>query len=99
MAHALAADLGAGHLDAAFVADDALIAHALVLAAVALPVLGGPKDALAEEPILFGLERAVIDGLRLGHLAVGPAADLLRRRQADADGIKIVYFEHKSTPY
>ncbi len=41
VAHALATHLGAGHLDAAALADDALEAHALVLAAVALPVPGG----------------------------------------------------------
>src|SRR5262249_59433667 len=38
VAHALAPDLLAGHLDAAALADDALVADALVLAAVALPV-------------------------------------------------------------
>src|SRR5439155_4013390 len=35
--HALPPDLRAGDLDAAALADDALVAHALVLAAVALP--------------------------------------------------------------
>ena len=51
VAHALAAHAAEGHLDAAAVADDALVADALVLAAVALPVLGGTEDALAEEEI------------------------------------------------
>ena len=40
MTHALAANLGAGNLYAALVADDALVAHALIFTAVALPVLG-----------------------------------------------------------
>src|SRR5207248_9814815 len=40
VAHALAADFRARDLDAALVADDALIADALVLPAVALAVLG-----------------------------------------------------------
>ena len=53
VAHALAAHLGARHLDAALVADDALVADALVLAAVALPVLGGTEDVLAEEAVLL----------------------------------------------
>src|SRR5207344_2704813 len=66
VAHPLAAHLGARHLDAALVADDALVADALVLAAVALPVAGGPEDALVEEPILLGSKRAVVDRLRLG---------------------------------
>ena len=65
VAHALAPHLGARDLDAAALADDALVAHALVLAAVALPVLGGTEDALAEQTVALGLERAVVDRLRL----------------------------------
>src|SRR4029078_8388155 len=53
--HALASHLLARHLDSAALADDALVADALVLAAVALPVLGGTEDALAEEAVLLGL--------------------------------------------
>ncbi len=69
VAHALAAHLLPRHLDAAALADDPLVADALVLAAVALPVLGRTEDALAEEAVALGLERAVVDGLRLGDLA------------------------------
>ena len=78
VAHALAPDLRAGDLDAAALADDALEPDALVLAAVALPVLGRTEDLLAEEAVLLGLERAVVDGLRLLDLAVGPRADASR---------------------
>ena len=80
VAHALAAHLWPGDLHAAALADDALVADALVLAAVALPVLGGTEDALAEEAVLLGLERPVVDGLGLGDLARRPGADLLRAR-------------------
>src|SRR5262249_42742960 len=52
----------------------------------ALVVLGRPEDAGAEEAVPLGLERAVVDGLGLLHLPVRPVADLLRRRQLDADG-------------
>ena len=93
VAHALAAYLGARHLDAAALADDALVADALVLAAVALPVLGGTEDALAEQPVLLGLERPVVDRLGLRHLAGRPAADLLRGREADLDCVEIVYVD------
>src|SRR5690606_8573637 len=48
MAHALAAHLRAGNLHTALVADDALIADALVLAAVAFEVLHRAEDLLAE---------------------------------------------------
>src|SRR5690606_20423754 len=83
VAHPLAAHLAAGHLDAAALTDDALEADALVLAAVALPVPGGAEALLAEEPVLLRLEGAVVDGLRLLDLAVGPGADVLRGGQTD----------------
>src|SRR5207237_7513337 len=79
--HALAAHLLARHLDAAALADDALVADALVLAAVALPVLRRTEDALAEEPVALGLQRAVVDGLGLRDLARRPVTDLLGRRE------------------
>ena len=78
MAHALAADLRDGDLDAALLADDALVLHALVLAAQALVVLDRAEDARAEQAVTLGLERAVVDRLRLLDLAEGPAADLVR---------------------
>ena len=90
MAHALAADLGARHLDAALVAHDALVADALVLAAGAFPVLLGTEDALAEQPVTLGLERAVVDGLGLGDLAPRPRADLIGRREGNPDRVEIV---------
>jgi hypothetical protein len=81
----LAPHLGLGDLDAAAVAHDAPVADALVLAAVALPVLHRAEDLLAEQPVLLRLERAVIDGLRLRDLAVRPAPDHVRGREPDAD--------------
>ncbi len=94
VAHALTTHLGASHLDAAALTDDALEADALVLTAVALPVPGGAEDLLAEEAVLLGLERAVVDGLRLLDLAVGPVADVLGGGQADAEFIEEVDVEH-----
>ena len=94
VAHALTTHLGAGHLDAAALADDALEAHALVLAAVALPVPGGTEDLLAEEAVTLGLERAVVDGLRLLDLAVAPRADVVRGGQADLKLVEEVHVEH-----
>src|SRR5690606_19871849 len=85
VAHALAADLGHGHLDAALLAHHALVLHALVLAAQALVVLHRTEDAGAEQAVALGLERAVVDGFRLLDLAEGPAADALRRRDPDLD--------------
>ncbi len=91
--HAVAADLGPRDLDATALADDALEAHALVLAAVALPVLGRTEDLLAEEAVLLRAQGAVVDGLGLLHLAVRPAADGIPGGQADAQLIKGVHVQ------
>jgi hypothetical protein len=80
VAHPLAPNAGQGDLNAALLADDALVLHALVLAAQAFVVLGRAKDTGAEQAVTLGLERAVVDGLRLLDLAERPRADLLRRR-------------------
>jgi len=90
--HPLAAHLRARDLHAALVADDALVADALVLPARALPVLGRTEDALAEQAVALGLQRAVVDRLGLGDLAAGPRADLLWRRQGDSNGIEMIDF-------
>ncbi len=49
VAHALAANLGAGNFHTALVAYRAGVANALVFAAIALPVLGRTENALAEQ--------------------------------------------------
>src|SRR5438874_6120693 len=85
MAHAVAPHLRQGDLDAAFLADDAAILHALVLAAQALVILDRAKDPGAEQPVAFRLEGAVIDRLGLFDLAIGPGADALRAGDRDAD--------------
>src|SRR6266567_3615402 len=80
--HPLAPHLGQRNLDAAAIADHAAIADPLVLAAVALPVLYRTEDALAKEPIPFGLEGAVVDRLGLGDLAPRPPRALALQLQA-----------------
>src|SRR6185295_493944 len=82
VAHALAPDLAERDLHAAAVADDAAIADPLVLPAMALPVLHRTEDALAEEAVLFRLERPVVDRLRLGDLAPRPPVALALEFQA-----------------
>src|SRR4029079_3229778 len=89
VAHALAADAGLGDLDAALVADHAAVLHALVLAAQALPVGDRAENLGAEQAVAFRLEGPVVDRLRLGDLAERPLPDLVRRRQADADGVEV----------
>jgi len=72
MAHALAANLGHRDFDTAFFADDALVFHALILAAQAFIILDRAKDARAEQAVTLGLERAVVDGFGLLDLAERP---------------------------
>ena len=90
VAHALTTHLGAGDFNTTTLTDDALKAHTLVLAAVALPVLGWTEDLLAEEAVLFRAERAVVDGLGLFHFTFGPVTDRVRRGETDADLLKSV---------
>ena len=71
MPHTLTAYLLLRNLDTASVADDTAIADTLVLTTVALEVLDGTEDALAEEPITFGLIGTVVDGLGLQHFTAG----------------------------
>ena len=85
VAHALPAHLATGDLHAAAVTDLALVADALILAAMALPILNGPKDALAEQAVPLGLQSAVVNGLGLFYLAMGPFADLVGRSKSDLD--------------
>src|ERR1035437_3056379 len=90
VSHPLAAHLGPGDLDPAALTDDPLEPDPLVLPAVALPVLGRTEDLLAEEPVLFRLERAVVDRLRLLDLAVRPLPDVLSRGQPDAKVVEVI---------
>ena len=85
MTHALATDARQRHFDRALFADDALVLHPLVLAAQALVVLDRPEDAGAEQAVALRLEGAVVDGLRLLDLAVGPGQNLFRGRNRDPD--------------
>src|SRR3546814_1555319 len=106
MAHPLAADLRDRDFDTAFLADDALVFHALVLAAQAFVILDRTEDARTEQAVTLRLERAGVGRLGLLDLAVGPAADPLRPRQSDLDlverlrlrrGVHEVHQDWKST--
>src|SRR5699024_7574151 len=59
--------------------------HPLVLAAKALVILDRAKDTRAEQPVTFGLEGTIVDGLRLLDLAKGPGQDTLGACQTDPD--------------
>src|SRR5262249_31733756 len=88
VAHTLAAHARQRHLDAALFADDALVLHALVLAAQALVVLDRAEDARAEKTVPLRLKGAVVDRLRLLDLAVGPRKNFLGRSNRDPDVVE-----------
>ena len=92
--HPLAAHLRPGDLDAAALADDALEAHPLVLAAVALPVAGRSEDLLAEQAVLLRTQRAVVDRLGLLHLTVRPRLDVVGGGQPDLELVEHVDVKH-----
>ena len=88
VSHALATNFRQGDLDAALLADDAPMLQALVLAAQAFVVLDRPEDLCAKQSVALGLERTVVDGLRLLDLAIGPRPDLVRRRESDSNRVE-----------
>ena len=63
--HTFAAHLFFGDFDTATVADDTLITDTFVLTAMALIVLDGAEDFLAEKAIALRLVSAIVDGFRL----------------------------------
>src|ERR1700753_2999479 len=98
MTHALAAYFGAGHFNTTLITNNTFKAHALVLTAITLPVLGWSKDAFAEETIFLGLECTIVNCFRLCYLTIAPTANLLWTGEADTDSVKIIYFEHATSP-
>jgi hypothetical protein len=73
------------HFDTATVADNTLIADALVLTAGALVILRRTEDALAEQTVTLGLVGAIVDGLWLGNLAKRILKNLFRRCQSNGN--------------
>src|SRR5437879_3011477 len=96
--HPLAADLRARDLDAALVAADALVARAVLLSPVALPVLGGTEESPGEKARLPRPERAVGDRPRLPYPPLRPPPEPGRACEREADGREIIGLEHDSPP-
>src|ERR1700678_227719 len=88
MAHALAAHARQRDLDAALLADDALILHTLVFTAQALVILDRPEDARAKQAVALRLEGAIVDRLRLLDLAERPGQNLFRACDRDLNLIE-----------
>jgi hypothetical protein len=97
VAHALAPHRRAGDLNAALVANDALITDVLVLAAVTLPVLGRTENGLAEQTILLRPQAPVVDGFWLEYFTVRPTFDLFRRGKTYPERTEALGFQHLPT--
>src|SRR3546814_10115667 len=69
-----AAYLRLSDFNTALFAHDALVFHALVLAAQAFIILERTEDARAEQTVAFGLERAVVNCFGLLDLSEGPGS-------------------------
>src|SRR5690606_34608427 len=91
--HALPARGGPGDLNATARAHDALEADTLVLATGASLVTARCEDLFAEQTILLGLQRAVVDCLGLLDLTVRPTTDVVSGSQANAKLVKCCYVE------
>ena len=68
-AHAVASHPTLCNLNSTAFTNDAAVTDSLVLTAMTFPILGGTKDLFAEQAIHLRLERAVVDGFRLGHFS------------------------------
>src|SRR6185503_8216435 len=53
-------------------------------------VLRGTENPLADKTVTLGLERTVVDRLRLRHFAPRPGANLLRRGERDAHRVEVI---------
>ncbi len=91
VSHPFPADFLLGNLDSASVADDSPVLDSLVLAAVALVVLGRTENLLAEKSVPLRLVGPVIDRLRLQNLSRRPFLDVFRRSESDADSFEIAF--------
>jgi hypothetical protein len=92
MPHPLAPYARMCNLDSATVADYALMLDSLELSTKALPIPLGAEYPLAEQTVLFGTVRPVINRLRLPHFAVGPVPNVLWRGKPDGNRAVIVDF-------
>jgi hypothetical protein len=89
MTQALTTHLARDNFNTTLFANNAAVLHALVLAAVALVVLGWDKDFSTEKTITFRLESPVIDRFRLLNLAKRPLSNLFRRRDRETYSVKV----------
>ncbi len=96
MAHAVAANNGAGNFHSAFFANNIFVADTAVFSAITFKVFLRAENPFVEKAASLAAAGSIINRLRLGHFTVRPLADALRRGDADYYLIKIacVYSIH-----
>ena len=92
MSRTFAAHLFLGYFNAATVANDALIAYALVLSAGTFVILRRTEDAFAEKTIALGLVCTVVNGFGFGNLTIRIFQDFFGRSQSDGNLREIVLY-------
>ncbi|MBA7580766.1 hypothetical protein ES708_22660 [subsurface metagenome] len=78
MPHPFPPHFGSGYFNPALITDNPFVAYLLIFATGALKIFSRAEYSLAEKPVPFWFQGAVIDSFWLGYLTVGPAPDLLR---------------------
>ena len=88
MAHSLTPDLRLDYLNTTLLTDNTAMLHALVFAAITFVILHRTENLCTEQAISFGLERPVIDGLRLLYFAERPLSDRIRSCERNPQSIE-----------
>src|SRR3989344_8072348 len=88
MTHTLPPHNGTCNLNATLLADNAFISDTTILAAITFKIFIRSKDLLVKKTVTFASLSAIIDGFRLGHFAMRPLFDPIRRSQLNAYDIK-----------
>src|SRR5699024_7910389 len=99
VAHAFTTNVGRGDLHATTSQDAAVVPHPPLVAGHTLRVTGGAGVTLTENVVLFWLQGAVVDGLRLLYLALRPTADVVGGGQSNTKLVEEIYVEHVTSPF
>ena len=84
-----AANFRLRNFDTAFIADHAAMLHSFIFSAETFPIRNRTENSRAEQPVALRFKCAVIDSFRLRNFAVRPRTNFFRRREADANRLKI----------
>jgi hypothetical protein len=90
MAHALTTNFLLCYFYPTAITNNTFVTDTLIFTTVTLIILYRAKDSLTEQTIAFRLVRPVVNGFRLQNFTVRPLQDIIGRRQADGDAVKVL---------